>query len=190
MKRMTALLLLLCLLLTACAPKRPEKTADGSPWQDSWETVGTLLGVEPAEDWAVNRSEDVLAAEGTFYVVWTKGEAFTYPNADGDTVTAYDGQIHLVAIESDTEEAAAEHGAVWEQLIRERYPEARTEEKALGGQDFCVSCYDFPAGDSQLHGASATALRGGWALHIDVITREEDPMDALTAFLSRCHWAE
>lgn len=188
MKKIISLLLLLCLALTACAPKVPEKTVEGSPWQSQWETVGSLLGVEPMEGWTVSRNEDVLAAEGTFYTVWTKGESFSYINAIGDEVIGYDGQIHLVAMETTAEEAR-NNADMWEQLIDDRYDDAVKTTRKYAGQEFTVTVYDFPTGDFTLHGASATAIRGNWAIHADVITKEDNAQAILEDFWNHCHWA-
>lgn len=189
MKKVFSLLLLLCLLLTACGPKVPEKTADGSPWQKNWDNVGSLLGVEPMEGWMVSRNEDALAAEGTFYVTWAKGDSFSYSNAEGKDITAYDNQIYLLVTESETEAEAKENAALFDQLTDERYPDADHTSEELAGQTFTVSSYDFPAAHYQLHGASATAVRGNWAIHVDVITRNADAHTVLEDFWSHCHWA-
>lgn len=188
MKKWT-ILLTLCLLLTGCGIQTPAKTVDGSPWEDSWETVGSLLGVEPMSGWTVQRSEDVLAAEGTFYTVWTKGEGFHYVNAVGDDVTGYDSQIHLVAIETTAEEAQ-NNADMWEQLIDDRYDDVQKSSQEYAGQTFLISVYDFPAGDFTLHGASATAIRGNWAIHVDVLTKEDNAQEMLETFWNHCHWAE
>lgn len=188
MKKYLSLFLLLCLLLTACGPKVPEAAADGSVWQESWDTVGSLLGIEPMEGWAVQRNEDVLAAEGTFYTAWTKGDSFRYENAAGDEVVGYDGQIHLVVIEGSPESTQS-NAALWEQLIDERYADAVKSTQEFAGQEFSVAAYDFQAGDVLLHGASATAIRGDWAIHADVITKNEDARAVLEDFWSHCHWA-
>lgn len=189
MKKYAVYFLLFCLFLTACGIQPPEKTADGSPWQSDWENVGSLLGVEPMSGWTVQRNEDVLAAEGTFYTVWTKGNSFTYVNAIGDDVTGYDGQIHLVAIETTPEEAK-NNADMWEQLISDRYDGALKTSREYAGQTFLVSVYDFPTGDFTFHGASATAIRGNWAIHADVLTKEDNAQATLNDFWSHCHWAE
>lgn len=186
--------LMICLMLSACGAKLPEKTADGAPWDKDWTTIGDFMGVEPSAGWTLQRNEDVLAAEGTFYTSWTQGEAFTYTNEDGDEVTTYDAQIHLVAVELGTSSDAEQTAAQWQELTQERYTNMEETTAEYAGQTFQVSAYLFPAGTGpDSRGASATGIRGNWAIRVDAATLEgfsAEPMDVLEDFLERCHYAE
>lgn len=191
MKRLIPIIgLIFATILTGCGVKTPTKTVAGTPWDSRWDNVGSLMGVEPADGWTLSRSEDVLAAEGTFYNVWVKGDSFTYPGADDQTITAYEGQVHLVATQKESSHDARDQASQWDTLITERYPDAVSAEAEYAGQSFGTAVYDFPAGERTLHGASATAVRGNWAIHLDVISAEESAQAVLEAFLIRCHWAE
>lgn len=176
--------LVLCLVLSACGIQPPQKTAEGTPWDADWTTLGAIMGVDPLEGWTLQRSEDVLAAEGMFYNVWTAGEAVTYTNENGDEVTSYEAEIHLVAAESDSAQAAQQLADDWNALTVERYPDSRSTDEEYAGQAFTVSTHDL--------GASATGTRDRAAIRVDVIVQEgadRDPAGILAEFLNHCHYA-
>lgn len=186
-KRILVLTLMFVLLLTGCSTKLPEKDAAGNAWSADWTTVGSLLGVESRADWTLSRSEDVLAAEGMYYFVWTKGEAVTYTNAFEEEVTAHQAEIHLIVSESPSAEEAQKVAAEWEQLTRDRYPDAAESQATFSGQTFAVSTY---AAD-QSHGASASAQRDTAVIRVDVVTlNDENPEMILADFLNVCHYAK
>lgn len=189
-KTAIACILLLCLTLSACGAEAPEKTAGGEAWGRDWTTIGAFLGVEPMDGWTVQRNEDVLAAEGTFYASWATGEAKSDTGENGGEITTYEAQIHLVVMELDTPEDAAQTAAQWQSLARERYPDL--EESNDGS--FQITTYSFPNGSGpDSKGASATGTRGSRAIRVDAVTLEsvpQGPLDVLTEFLNHCHYAQ
>ena len=186
--------LMLCLMLSACSSQLPEKTAEGGAWDKDWTTIGSVLGVEPMDGWTVQRNEDVLAAEGTFYASWTKGEAISYTNENGDEVTTYDAQIHLVVMELETAADAEETAAQWQSLAEERYPDMEKSTGEYAGQSFEIAVYLFLQGSGPASkGASATGIRGNLAIQVDVVTLEDfsqEPLKVLKDFLEHCHYAQ
>lgn len=186
MKRIVlSLALILCAALSACGIRPPEKASDGTPWNSDWTTMGSIMGVEELEGWTLERSEDVLAAEGMFYNVWTTGETITYTNDKGDEITAHDGEIYLVAAQSDSSEKAAQMAAEWITLTEERYPDREDSTAEYAGQSFAISVYP--------GGASATGIRENCAIRVDVAVREgfdRGPAQVLADFLNHCHYAE
>lgn len=187
-------ILFLCLTLSACGAKAPEKAADGAPWGKDWTTIGAFLGVEPMEGWTVRRNEDVLAAEGTFYAFWTRGEAISYTNENCDEATTYDAQIHLVVMELDTPEDAEQTAAQWQSLARERYPDIEESNGEYAGQTYKIAVYPFSDGSCpDSRGASATGIRGSRAIRVDVAVLADFPeeaADVLTDFLEHCHYVQ
>lgn len=186
--------LIFCLMLSACSNKLPEKTVEGEAWGKDWTTIGSVLGVEPMEGWTVQRNEDVLAAEGTFYTSWTKGESISYTNENGDEVTTYDAQIHLVVMELETAADAEQAAAQWQALAQERYPDMGKSNGEYAGQSFQIAVFSFPDGSGPASkGASATGIRGNLAIRVDVATLadfSQEPLDILADFLERCHYAQ
>lgn len=183
-KAVLVLMMILCLLLSACGIKPPEKTSDGAAWDASWTTLGRAMGVEELEGWNLQRSEDVLAAEGMFYDVWTAGEAVTYTNEDGDEVTAYEAEIHLVVADSESAEKAQQLAADWEALTSERYPDCEVTQAEYAGQTFDICLTP--------QGASATGVRASCAIRVDVVVMESaarEPARILEDFLNHCHYA-
>lgn len=186
--------LMLCLMLSACGGKLPEKTIDGGAWDKGWTTIGSALGVEPMDGWTVQRNEDVLAAEGTFYASWTKGQAISYTNENGDKVTTYDTQIHLVVMELETAADAEQTAAQWQSLAKERYPDMEESNGEYAGQSFQIATFSFPQGSGPASkGVSATGIRGNLAIQVDVVTLEDfsqEPLEVLADFLEHCHYAQ
>lgn len=179
-----------CLLLSGCGAALPEKAADGTAWSEDWITLGNIMGVENIEGLTVERNEDVLAAEGMYYVVWTGGSSINYTNAEGNEVSAHELEIHLVAEENKSSDAAAAHAEAWKQLTDERYPDSEKREAQYAGQSFEVCTYSVSVPAAQ--GASATGLRGINAIRVDVIALDSYSGDAaqiLADFLSHCHYA-
>lgn len=186
MKKQFAIILIVCLLLTGCS-KSPANDVSGTPWGKEWTTIGSMLGVESREDWTLSRKEDVLAAEGMYYYVWVQGDEVTFTNEFEETVTSHTAEIHLILSESPSAEEAQKVAAQWDELTRERYPEAEESQAVFAGQEFTVSTYVA----TQSKGASAAALRDSCVIRVDVITLDdENPETILTDFLNICHYAK
>ncbi len=188
------LILILCLLLSGCGKAAPEKAADGTSWDESWTTIGNFLGVEPNSDWTMRRNEDLLTSEWTCYCSWTQGEGISYTDEEGNEVTTYDAQIHLVIKEFDDPNNAEMTASLWRSLAQERYPELEQSTAQYAGQSYEIATYPFPAGNGPASlGASATGVRDGWAIQVDVLTLEsfpQTPGQVLEDFLTHCHYAE
>ena len=46
MKKLICCGLFLCLMLSGCAKDAPQTAADGTSWDESWTTLGSVLGME------------------------------------------------------------------------------------------------------------------------------------------------
>lgn len=189
-----ASLLLLCISLSACGgkTKTPEKTVDGSAWDESWYSYGSMLGVEKPEGCEEIRNEGVVTSAQTYYTVWAAGDPITYKNTEDTEVTTYDVQLHLLAEETKSADAAVEDAASWASITAERYEYTDEYTAEYAGQSFDVCVYEFPEdGGPASAGASATGVRGEWAFHVDVIiTDGSDPKTVIEGFLNTFHYAK
>lgn len=180
-------------LLAGCGIKAPEKTASGEPWDKSWVTLGSYLGVENPEGFTVNRSEDALAAEGMFYTTWSSGDEIIFVDQDKKEVKTHDAEIHLLTSAPGSAEKAEKDLSEWKELMSENYPDAAISEATYLDQEFEVLTYELPFGaDTVLDGAAARCVRGELAIWVDVTTApdfEKTPTEILEEFLLHCHYA-
>ena len=97
MKQFICCLAALCLLLAGCAQSAPEQAADGAAWDESWTTLGGVLGVEaPGHDLTLQDNKDALSIAGMYLASWTIGEGAPYTNEDGDEVVLYPAQLDVL----------------------------------------------------------------------------------------------
>lgn len=185
---------LLCtsLLMTACgSAKTPTATADGAAWDSSWTTLGNMVGAEVPDGYTEYLKEDRMNEVHDYYVIWTKGEEIKYTNKDNREVATFDGQIHLLAEETKNEATAAANVAEWKSVSEERFPYTETYTVEYSGQTYEVGIYDYPEdGGPASRAAAANAIRGKWAIHVDVIlTNDDDIKTVMEDFLSGIHFA-
>lgn len=185
-KQIVILALMLVLLLSGCAQELPAQDADGNPWQESWVSLGNVVGVEPMEGWSTQRNEDVLAPEGIYFASWYYGEG--EENDAGETV--FPAQIFLVLNECESEDALQTVLSEWQALAQERY---LTEEMSAAG-DYTMMRYRFPENSGNFDlGAVAYGRHGLYAVNAEISCRDDfpgDPAQVLTEFLGRFHYAK
>lgn len=107
MKKFICCATALCLLLAGCARSAPEKAADGAAWEESWTTLGGVLGVEePGHDLELRDNNEALSVTDMYLASWTIGEGAPYVNEDGDEVVLYPARLDvLVYGRKDAEDA-------------------------------------------------------------------------------------
>ena len=146
MKKAAAALLsgVLCLCLTGCGTVLPPETAaDGADWEESWVTVGGLVGVDTPDGMDARENNEALAANGMYYATWSMGEAEPYTNADGDEAQLYDAQVYLLLSGCRSDELAEDALAQWRSMAELEYAVETTAEETHNGQDFTVITYTF-----------------------------------------------
>lgn len=186
-------ILALLLLMTGCGRQLPSQAADGSPWDENWTTMGSVLGIETPEGWILRRNEDVLTANGMFYATWSSGEASTYLNKEEQEIEFYDGQIHLLLAEYDTPETAEENVQQWMAMAAERYVISESFSESCNGQEYAMACYTFkPDTNPYSGGVCAVGTFGRYAVNVELSWGdglEGDPLEILRDFLEHCHYA-
>lgn len=196
MKRAAVILLagVLCLGLAGCAAGRaPEKTVDGVPWDESWVTVGSVIGVDAPEGMDPRENSEALAANGMYYATWSIGEGEPYTNEDGGQATLYDAQVYLLL--SKGRSAVEAEGTLdqWRDMALLQYEISSSVEETHGAVDFTVVTYAFASEDNPYaRGASAFGVYQDCAISVELTCREDFDGDAaqlLAGFLDSCRYA-
>lgn len=191
MKRTNLLALLLaCLLLQGCASGSTAPLPSG--WSEDWVRLGSLLGVEPMADFALNENKDALSVNGIYYATWTCGEARQFTNEDGENAKIYDAQIYVLVQSCRSDAAAVTQIGAW--IARESQSYSVGEESALScaGQQFdLLPLLSAKSENPYTHGMAAFAARGNDAICVEFLCAdgyEGDPAAVLTTFLNGFHY--
>lgn len=191
-KLLPALLLLICICITGCAPV-PTVTADGTAWSDGWVTVGGIIGVDTPDGIDLRENNDTLSMKGMYYATWSIGESEPYTNEDGEEAQLYDAQIYLLLAGYSTAEKAEESAAEWQSLANDRYTVSQTLSETCSSQSFTILTYTYNSDTNPFSaGASAFGVYRNYALSIEVSCRETftgDPQEILTGFLDHIHYS-
>lgn len=191
MKRIWILALLAALVLGGCSRTDVPPNPD---WDESWVRIGDAVGVEPLEGFTLNESNDVLSVSGLYYATWTCGDGEAYVNADGDDATVYDAQIYVLLEECRSAEDAAQAVASWIDREKQSYESGEIATEAFGTQKFTVlPLLSGSEGNPYGYGVAAFAVRGKWAISVELVCSERftgDPQSALAQFLTGFHYSD
>ena len=184
----------LCLGLAGCAAgSPPEQAADGSSWDESWVTVGGVIGVDTPEGMDLRDNNEALAGSGMYYAAWSIGDSEPYINEDGEDVELYDAQVYLLLSGGKSPQDAENTLAQWVELAQRQYSVSQTAEESHNGQDVTVLTYFF---DSETNpyarGVSAFGICRDYAVSVELTCQEgfgEDASQLLARFLDHCHYA-
>jgi len=196
MKKWTVFLLAgaMCLSLTGCGTVLPpEKAADGLDWDESWVTVGGIVGVDAPEGMVSQENNEALASNGMYYATWSMGEGEPYLNEDEEEVQLYDAQVYLLLGGYQSAKEAENTLTQWKEMAKLQYDIDDTTAQSHNGQDFTVITYTF---DSETNpyarGASAFGIYRNYAISVELTCQEDFDGDAaqlLARFLDNCHYA-
>lgn len=196
MKKPVMLLLAAALYLglTGCASDQPpERAADGSSWNQSWVTVGGVIGVDAPEGMDSRENNEALAANGMYYATWSMGDAEPYTNEDGEEAELYDAQVYLLLGKYRSAKEAENTLAQWKDMASLNYAIESTVKETHNGVDFAVITYTFESeANPYARGASAFGVYENCAVSVEFTCQEgfgEDVSQLLARFLDRCHYA-
>lgn len=189
MKRRIGILLLIFLLLTACAK---EPAVDAHPeWNAYPIRFGEVLAAETVEGFELNESNDVMSIAGLWYATWTTGEAEQIENAQGKQATVYDAQIYLLLKEGQTEKGAENDVADWIERESSAY-ETSESAAAVNGHEYRILHLSKSGEDNPYrHGTAAFLLVGANAVTVEVLAKEGysgDTEAILLDFLEHLHF--
>lgn len=196
MKKASAILLIgvLCLGLAGCAAAPPpEKAADGLGWDESWVTVGNVVGVDAPEGMEHRENNEALAANGMYYATWSIGEGEPYTNEDGEEAQLYDAQVYLLLGGYQSANEAEDALTQWKDMASQQYAIESTAEETHNGVDFTAITYTFESeANPYARGASAFGVYRNYAVSAELACRQDFDGDAaglLGRFLDNCHYA-
>ncbi len=154
--------------------------------------MGTVLAAEPLEGFDANENKDALGPSGLWYATWTAGEGEAYINDEGEDATLYDAQIYLLVEECRSSNKAGEDLAEWKARERASYDCGEETEETFAGQDFSVlSLESSKSGNPYSFGAAAFAIRGNYAICVELVCRDGwtgDASETLSEFLGGLHY--
>lgn len=189
-KTLVIFLLIGALLLSGCASE-PAPLPSIPGWQEDWVRMGPLLGIAPLAEFSLDDYEDSQAVKGIYYATWVMGQA---KEDSDDGVKAYDAQIYVMLKQCPSAEEAKTEIDTWSGWEKEAYQTGRAETLTCGNQAFQVLPLEKNLEDNPYsHGIAAFAVRGSWAVSVELLCREDfdgDPQRILNDFLSCFHYSE
>ena len=185
---------LLALLLTGCAKAAPERAADGADWNESWITLGGVLGVEePGNGLVLRDNNEALSVSDMYLASWTIGEGTPYVNEDGDEVVLYPARLDLLVYGCKDAQAARQAVDDWTARQAQTYDISGTSRQTCNAQDYTISTYSCRSETNPYdRGISAFGVYKDYAVSLELNCLDsftEDEAAILTDFLNLCHYA-
>ncbi len=194
MKRFIVCLLALCLTLAGCSKPAPAKAADGADWDESWITLGGVLGVgEPGNGLVLRDNNEALSINDMYLASWTIGEGSSYVNEDGDEVALYPARLDVLVYGCKDGDAAGAALEDWTARQADTYDVTAAEEQTHNGQSYTVSTYTCKSDTNPYaRGVSAFGVYKNYAISAELNCLEsftEAEAGILSGFLDACHYA-
>ncbi len=184
MKRLIAILALLCLLLTGCSGPARDPS-----WEEDWVGLGNVLAVDTPADFTLRDNQDALSPNGIYYVSWSSGEGQTIENDEGEEATLYPVQVFLLLESNSNPQGEID---AWKALESENYTIGEEETISAAGLEFTVLPLLSAGEDNPFRqGTTAFAIQGNWCLCLEILASDTaDTRQILTEFLDALHLGE
>lgn len=194
MRRLFCCGLILCLLLSGCSKAAPERAADGAAWDESWTSLGGVLGVaEPGHDLVLRDNNEALSVTDMYLASWTAGEGSPYTNEDEDEVVLYPARLDVLVCGRRDADAARQAVEDWSVRQAETYDVAETGSRTFNGQDYTVSAYVCKSDSNPYsRGIAAFGVYRDYAVSVELNCLDGftgDESEILSDFLNGCHYA-
>lgn len=188
-----AIAIALILTLAGCG-KLPQKDLAGNNWDDSWQEVGILLGVETPQGFKLDSASEALATRGVSFASWGQGEPEVSKNDKGQETRIYDVQFFVLLQRFKNDAAAQDAVGQWRDVEAENYSLTPLPDVSFNGQPFVRFALE-PVGEGDFQeGELALAVCGNSAVSIELMARNElsdGELDALMeAFLAGVHFRD
>ena len=192
---LAAIVCLCLILLPRLGTDRPVQTVQGESWDESWEMLGSVLGVEaPGSGFALLDNNSILTAQDTYLATWVHGEPIDHVTADGDDAQIYDAEIFLLLQGCKDSENAHLAMEQWLGLANDSYTVLETTSETRNGQEYTILTYEVESETNPYsRGVSAFGVYENYAVNAELAGLDAytgDMAAILAAFLDGCHYAD
>ncbi len=160
----------LALTLTGCG-ELPQKDLAGNDWDESWQEVGVLLGIETPEGFKLDSSSEALATRGVSFASWGQGEPEVIKNDKGKETRLYDLQFFVLVQRFKNVATAEDAVGQWRDVEAENYSLTPLPDASFNGQPFVQFALEPVAEGDFLSGVLALAVSGNSTVSVELMSR-------------------
>ena len=194
MKKYFFILTALAALLLAGCGKYPDTADDGTVWDENWEMMGRVLGVEePGNGLVLLENNSILTGDDTYYATWAVGGPADYVNADGEETDLYEAQLYLLLYGCSDEEAAEAAMAEFIGMEEKNYDVSQRRTETHKGQAYEMLVYECVSDTNPFaRGVSAFGIYENYVISAEFTclgSYSGDVEQVLADFLEGCHYS-
>ena len=190
-----AFLCVLLVFLSRLGTKAPARPVRGEAWSESWEVLGSVLGVQaPEQGFSLLDNTSILTVQDTYLATWVSGEPMDYETVAGDETQIYDAQLFVLLQGCKDNENAQMAVDEWMGLATENYDVSQTASQTHNGQEYTVITYTVRSDTNPYdQGMAAYGVFENYAVSAELTcldTYTGDIAAILSDFLDGCHYAD